>query len=107
MKKLTLSSSGSRGSRRFYVFKKSENFPELFRLFLIELGFSNLGIYSEENIGMLPNFMNWKDHLEHFEDDDYDMDLLVTKEKVFLIIRMKKENIDRKISLAAEKISNF
>ena len=94
---MKLTGSGNEDGRFFYIFDKDITFFSLFPKFLLGCGFEDLGVY-EEYQEKLPNINNFKNKIEHFKNNEYDIDIIYTHDKIILIIRTEEKNRNYLIS---------
>lgn len=94
IKKLKLIGSGNKDKRNFFVLSKEESFFSLFPLFLINCGFKNIGIY-EDYQEEKPDLNNFNNKIEHFQNENYDIDLIYTTNRIIIIIRTNFSNREK------------
>ena len=95
--KLRLVGSGSSSGRFFYIFDKNSSFFSLFPKFLLECGFRDLGAY-EDYLENPPDIHDFVNRIEHFKNEEYDIDVLYTHNRIFLIVRTGEKNKERLIN---------
>ena len=93
IKKLKLSGAGNSDRRSFYMIEKKQDFFSFFANFLINCGF-NGNLYVDEYQEDPPKIEKFIDFQEHFKNKDYDIDVIFGKEKIILIIRANKKNLE-------------
>lgn len=89
--KLKLIGSGNKEGRYYYIFNKDNTFFSLFPKFLIGCDFENLGVY-EDYQEKNQNITNFENKIEHFKNNNYDIDVIFTHNKIILIVRTNEEN---------------
>lgn len=97
MNKMKLTGSGNEEGRFFYIFDKSANFFSLFPRFLLGCGFENIGVY-EDYQEKPPAIDNFKNKIEHFKNEEYDIDVVFTHDKIMLIVRTEEKNRENLLS---------
>ena len=105
MKKLKIIGSGNKGKRNFFVFEKKDIIFSAFPLLLISLGFKNIGVY-EDYQESPPTIEDMKNSIENFSNEEYDIDLIYTSNRIILIVRTDISNRE-KLILAIKKISYY
>ncbi|MFH0752339.1 MAG: hypothetical protein V1914_01950 [archaeon] len=103
MEKLRLYGSGNEGRRNYYILGKEQKFLSLFPMFLLNCGIQEIGIF-EDYQEDAPKIKDMNNTLEHFENQDYDIDVVYTSDKVILIVRTASENREKLVA-AIEKIA--
>jgi hypothetical protein len=104
-KKLKLLGSGNESRRSFFILSKEDSFFSLFPLFLIGCGFKNIGVY-EDYQQEKPNINSFLNKIEHFKNEEYEIDLIYTIDRIILIIRTDECNRDKLIS-GIKRIAEF
>jgi len=79
--------------RSFFILEQSELFQKYFNEILEKIKIKDM-IYDEQ----LP-IKSRVNEIDHFKNEDYDIDVIYTKEKIMLIVRSKQENLERFKSL--------
>ena len=92
-KKLKLIGSGNEGARNFFILSKEDSFFSLFPLFLIGCGIKNIGIYEDYQEDK-PNINSFNNKIENFNNEDYDIDVIYTQDRIILIVRTDISNRD-------------
>jgi len=103
--KLRLVGSGNKGERNFFILTKEKSFFSLFPLFLINCGFKNIGVY-EDYQEEEPNIDIFSNKIEHFQNENYDIDLIYTSNRVILIVRTAETNRNKLIKAINRIIIN-
>lgn len=105
IKKLKLVGSGNEGERSFFILTKGQSFFSLFPIFLIGCGFKDLGIYEyiKENKENISTFHN---KVEYFRNENYEIDLIYTNDRIILIVRTDINNRKNLIE-GIKKIAEF
>jgi len=93
---MKLIGSGNKDGRFYYIFNKENSFFSLFPKFLLGCGFDNLGDYENEE-EETRDIINFKNKVEHFKNNDYDIDLIFSHDRIILIIRTLDSNKDNLI----------
>ena len=91
IERLKLMGSGNEEERNFFVLSKGNSFLSLFPIFLIGCGFKSIGMY-ENYQNDKPNINNFKNKIEHFQNQTYDIDLVYTSDRIILIVRTDLKN---------------
>jgi len=104
-KKLRLIGSGNDKKRNFFILNKEKSFFSLFPLFLISCGFKNIKEY-EDYQEEKPDIDEFTNRVEHFKNQEYDIDLIYTQNRIILIIRTEEKNRDNLIS-GIKRIADF
>ncbi|MCK5615681.1 hypothetical protein KAR91_78175 [Candidatus Pacearchaeota archaeon] len=84
------------GFRHRYSFKKNEKFKKFLTEFIEELGFDTKKIkelfnsYDKDEIPITLKVKDINDHINHFQNKKYDIDIFWGNKKIILIIRTKK-----------------
>lgn len=94
--KLKLIGSVNEGKRNVFILSKEKKFISLFPLFLINCGFKDIGIY-EDYQEEEPDMNNLTDKIQHFQNEEYDIDLVYTLNRIILIIRTEVNNREKLI----------
>ncbi len=105
MTKLKLIGSGNEGRRNFFILSKEDSFFSSFPLLLIGCGFKSIGIYEDYQEDK-PNINLFNNKIEHFQNEDYDIDLIYTQDKLILIVRTDVSNRE-KLLFGIKKIADF
>jgi hypothetical protein len=103
--KLKLVGSGNEGNRNFFILSKEDSFFSLFPLFLIGCGIKNIGIYEDYQEDK-PDINSFNNKIENFKNEEYDIDLIYTSDKIILIVRTDISNRE-KLLFGIKKISKF
>ena len=93
IKKLKLFGAGNNDRRSFYAIEKKQSFFSSFANFLINCGF-NGNLYVDEYQEDPPKIEKFIDFQENFKNKSYDIDVIFGKEKIILIIRADKKNLE-------------
>ncbi len=104
MEKLKIVGAGNKKRRNFFVFEKSDAIFSIFPMFLISLGFKDIGIY-EDYQESLPKIEDMGNSIENFSNEEYDIDLIYTSNRIIFIIRTDEGNREKLIP-AIKKISH-
>lgn len=102
--KIKLISTGNEEGRSYYIFEKDNSFFSLFPKFLLGCGFNNLKEY-EDYQDNFPDIGDFENKVEHFKNDEYDIDVVFTSNRIILIIRTSEDNRSNLIS-GIEKITS-
>jgi hypothetical protein len=104
-KKMKLIGSGNEGERSFFILSKDYSFFSSFPLFLMGCGFNDIGIYEDyqEDKQDIKKFNN---KIEHFQNEEYDIDLIYTSDRIILIVRTDKSNRE-KLLIGIKKIAEL
>lgn len=105
LKKLKLIGSGNEKERNFFILNKNNSFFSLFPLFLIGCGFKQIGIYEDYQEDK-PDIKTFKNKIEHFQNDDYDIELIYTQDRIILIVRTDISNKE-KLLFGIKKMAVF
>lgn len=97
IKKLKLIGSGNENERNFFILNKEDSFFSLFPIFLISIGFRNIGNF-ESYQDDKPDLASFKNKIDHFKNNDYDIDIIYTEDRIILIIRTDMYNRDKLIA---------
>lgn len=89
--KLKLLGSGNEENRSFFILSKEESFFSLFPLFLIGCGITKIGSYEDYQEDK-PDIRTFNNRIEYFRNEKYEIDLIYTTDKIFLIIRTDVSN---------------
>jgi hypothetical protein len=92
IKKLKLTGSGNKEGRSFFIMEKKKEFFPLFSNFLINCGIQDPNFVDEYSENA-PNINNFIDRVYHFQNEKYDLDLILTEGKIILIVRTNKSNL--------------
>ena len=103
--KLKLIGSGNEKRRNFFILSKEESFFSLFPLFLIGCGFKNIAIFEEYQENK-PDIKIFNNNINHFQNEDYDIDLIYTQNKIILIVRTDISNRE-KLIFGIKKMAEF
>lgn len=105
MNKLAIFGSGNEGRRSFFIFEKNESFFSLFPLFLTGCGFKEIGVYEQYQEDK-PNLNDLNNRIENFKNENYDIDVIYTQNRIILLVRTDPSN--RKNLIAGiERIANL
>ena len=96
-KKLTIIGSGNQLGRSLFVLSKEPSFFPRFALLLIGLGFNNLDVY-EDYAEKLPNIKKFNNYVDNLKNEDYDIDLIITSDRIILIVRTAPKNRARLVA---------
>ena len=96
-KKLVLLGSGNQNGRSFFIFNKDSSFFPRFSLFLIGCGFNDLGIY-EDYAEEKTNIKKFNNYVDNLKNNEYDIDLIITANRIILIVRHEPESREELIS---------
>lgn len=88
---MKLISSGNKGKWNYFMFNKDINFFSLFSKFLLGCGIKNLNEY-EEYLEELPEIDSFKNKIDHFENEKYDIDIIFTETRIIVTIRTDIKN---------------
>lgn len=89
--KLKLIGSGNEGNRNYFIFNKDNSFFSSFPLFLIGCGFKEIREFEDYQIDV-PDINSIKNKIEYFKNEEYDIDLIYTSDKIILIVRTNIAN---------------
>jgi len=103
MEKLKLTGTGNKERRSYFILSKEQRFFSLFPIFLMNCGFKNIGIYEDYQEGT--DIATFKDTIEHMQNEDYDIDIVYTSDKIILIVRTDADNREKLLS-AIKKIAD-
>ena len=84
--KLILKGTGNENNRNYYIFEKNEIFFSLFFKFLINCKITNLGEY-EDYQETTPDIKWYKNKVDHFQNEEYDIDVVFSDDRIVLLIR--------------------
>jgi hypothetical protein len=105
MNKLAVLGSGNEGSRSFFIFEKNESFFSLFPLFLSGCGFKKIGVY-ESYQDDKPSLNKLNNRVENFKNENYDIDVIYTQDRIILLVRTDSSNREKLIA-GIERMANF
>lgn len=88
---MKLIGSGNKEERSYYIFEKDKTFFSLFPKFLLGCGFENLKEY-EDYQEKIPDINTFENKVENFKNQNYDIDIVFTHNRIIIIIRTKQEN---------------
>ncbi|GEM_PF-1760891 len=89
--KLRLIGSGNEGRRNFFILSKEESFFSVFPLFLIGCDIKRIGIYEAYQEDR-PDISKFENKIEHFSNNEYDIDVIYTNNRIILIVRTDSTN---------------
>lgn len=103
--KLKLIGSGNEEKRNFFILSKDDSFFSLFPIFLIGCGIKDIGIYEDYQEDK-PNIALFNNKVENFRNEDYDIDIIFTQDRIILIVRTDISNKE-KLLFGIKKIAEF
>ncbi len=103
--KLKLIGSGNEDNRHFFILSKEDSFFSLFPLFLIGCGIKNISVYEDYQEDK-PKISSFNNIIENFKNEEYDIDVIYTHNRIVLIVRTDRSNRD-KLLVGIKKISEF
>lgn len=94
--KLRLLGASRDPGRSLFIFYKDESFLEVFPQFLFRCGMRDLGSYGNESLSVEDRGLIMVENgSHHFQNDGYDIDVIYTFDRIFLIVRTAPENQDQ------------
>jgi len=96
-KKLKLIGTGNEDGRNFFVLSKEDSFFALFPMFLLNCEFKKIGIFEDYQEDK-PDLNALTNTLQHFKNENYDIDIVYTQDKIILIVRTAIENRKKLVS---------
>ena len=82
---------GNEENRIYVVFEKNPSFFSLFPKFLLGSGFQDIFPF-EEYAERIPDLKKMSGTIEHYKNEEYDIDVIYGENRIFLIIRTKPTN---------------
>lgn len=105
MKKLKMISSGTDNNRVFFIVEKNNSFFDLFPMFLVSCGFSNIGVFGQYQMTR-PEIHRIYNKLDRFWNEEYDIDLVFGSDKIFVLVRTDEGNREMLVD-SFRKIAEF